>query len=228
MDVSGFFIIFSLSFMTALTGAFSPGPLMAYTIMRSLNDRKRGYLAGLTIISGHAILESAILAVIILGFSIFLQNQLFIRIVSLAGCAFLVYSGISIFVNAKRGTLQEEFLSASGAGPQRNEAGRKWTDNPVLGGIVVSMSNPYWWIWWGSIGGSFLAQYNITLASWDRLIAFFIGHEAGDLACYVPLSVGSHFGRKALNAKIYTILLVGCGVFMVVFGLYLGIKPFVV
>ena len=36
-------VIFSLSFLVALTGAMSPGPLLTYTIIKSARSRGRGY-----------------------------------------------------------------------------------------------------------------------------------------------------------------------------------------
>ncbi len=222
MNIQGMAVIFSLSFMTALTGALSPGPLLTYTIMSAVRDRRRGYLAGFWIITGHAILESAIILAILLGFSAFLGNVVFVRVISLAGCACLVFFGVSIIVSAAKGKISADFLEG-GAG---ESAKHKWADRPVVGGIVVSMSNPYWWIWWVSIGGAFLAQFKITISDWDMLLAFFLGHEAGDLAWYAPVSILTHLGRKMLNKSVYAAVLVLCGIFMIGFGLFLGIKPF--
>jgi threonine/homoserine/homoserine lactone efflux protein len=223
MNIQGMAIIFSLSFMTAITGAMSPGPLLTYTIMSAIRDKKKGYMVGIWIIAGHAILESAIIIAILLGFSAFLGNVVFVRVISIVGCGCLIFFGVSIFVRAARGKISADFLEGTDTGTDMKS---RWLDRPVLGGILVSMSNPYWWIWWVTIGGAFLAQFKITITDWDMLLAFFIGHEAGDLAWYAPVSFLTHFGRKKLDKTVYTIVLVLCGIFMVGFGLYLGIKPF--
>jgi threonine/homoserine/homoserine lactone efflux protein len=51
---SNLFMIFSFSFLVALTGAMAPGPLLTYTIIKSAKTAKRGYLMGIWIIAGHA------------------------------------------------------------------------------------------------------------------------------------------------------------------------------
>ena len=99
-------------------------------------------------------------------------------------------------------------------------------DNPVLGGALVSMSNPYWWIWWATIGFAFMIQFDISFYNWPKLIAFFIGHEAGDLIWYLLISSFAFFGVRFLNKKIYYAILFTCGIFMIVFGIYLGAALF--
>ena len=70
-SISIFWVIFSLSFLVALTGAISPGPLLTYTIVKSVDGGKRGYLMGLWVILGHAILEMPLVIFLLLGFSMF-------------------------------------------------------------------------------------------------------------------------------------------------------------
>jgi threonine/homoserine/homoserine lactone efflux protein len=88
------------------------------------------------------------------------------------------------------------------------------------------MSNPYWWVWWATIGFAFMIQFDISFQKWPRLVAFFAGHEAGDLVWYLAVSVLAFFGIRNLNKKAYYGILVCCGVFMILFGLYLGASTF--
>ena len=90
--ISSFWIIFSFSFLVALTGAMVPGPLLTYTIIKSVQSGKRGYLMGLWIITGHAILEMAIIIFLLLGFSFVLQNIIVVRTIGIAGGALLIYN----------------------------------------------------------------------------------------------------------------------------------------
>ncbi|HUX22063.1 MAG TPA: LysE family transporter, partial [Spirochaetia bacterium] len=98
--------------------------------------------------------------------------------------------------------------------------------HPIVGGIVVSMSNPYWWVWWATVGFAFMAKYQISLHTWGALLAFFLGHEAGDLAWYLTVSTTVSLGRDYISSKVYGILLFACGIFVALFGLYLGVSPF--
>jgi len=54
---STFRMIFSFSFLVALTGAVSPGPLLTYTIIKSVQTKKCGYLMGPRIAIGHALFK---------------------------------------------------------------------------------------------------------------------------------------------------------------------------
>jgi len=229
MTFKVFWIIFGLSFVTALSGAMAPGPLLTYTIMKSIKDKKKGFLMGLWIISGHALLESVILILLLLGFSFILQNKVVRFIISLVGCGFLLYFGISMLIRISRGEMKADFLDTKKNIPEnQKEHGKKAfnLDNPILGGILVSMSNPYWWMWWASIGSAFLIKWGISLNNWHKMLAFFIGHEAGDLIWYVPVAILSFLGQRYFNRKVYYIILSICGVFLVIFGLYMGISAF--
>jgi len=224
---STFWVVFSFSFLVALTGAMSPGPLLTYTIIQSAKTRHRGYLMGIWIIMGHAVLEFVIIIFLLLGFSFVLKNIIVVRTIGTVGGLILVYFGVSIIRNVYAGKIPTSFLES----PDRQDRDpvvtkRKGLENPIIGGIMVSMSNPYWWVWWATIGFAFIIQFNITFREWPRLIAFFLGHEAGDLIWYLLVSFLAFFGIRHLNKKAYYGILVFCGIFMILFGIYLGASPF--
>jgi threonine/homoserine/homoserine lactone efflux protein len=220
-------VIFSLSFLVALTGAMAPGPLLTYTIIKSAQSRGRGYLMGAWIIAGHALLEMVIIFALLLGFSFVLKNQLVVKGIGLVGGVILVWFGASILRDIAKRRISTTFLDAAGeeqalAAPTTGRA----IGNPVVGGVLISMANPYWWIWWVTIGFAFILEFNIGFENWPRLLAFFLGHEAGDLAWYLVVSTLTFFGLRHLNRKIYYGILALCGIFMIAFGLYLGSAPF--
>jgi len=221
-------LIAFFSFLVALTGAMSPGPLLTYTIIKSIQSGSRGYLMGLWIIIGHAILELAIVLVLLLGFSFVLTNNLVVRGIGLAGGLLLVYFGSSIVRDVYRKRISTDFLEGKGIAESRGETARPLRDNPIIGGIAVSMSNPYWWVWWATIGFAFMAQFDITLRAWPKLAAFYLGHEAGDLIWYLMVSSFAFMGRKSLSRPAYYGVLAVCAIFMIGFGIYLGISPFII
>ncbi|MBW1899175.1 MAG: LysE family transporter, partial [Deltaproteobacteria bacterium] len=69
--------------------------------------------------------------------------------------------------------------------------------------------------------------FDVSFKQWPRLVAFFLGHEAGDLAWYLIVSFLAYFGLRRLNKKIYFGFLVCCGLFMIIFGVYIGVSPFI-
>ena len=206
--------IFIISFLVALTGALSPGPLLTFTIYKSLKQ-KRGYLAAVYILLGHATIELALILALLAGASFFFQNIIFLTLVGFIGGLFLVIFGIV----AIRGVLKTDFeadLSLS------ENMVKGYKGNSYLGGILVSLSNPFWTFWWAVIGLSLMVSFNITLLMPIEMLLFFLGHELGDVVWYLPISVFVYYGGKSLNPKIYKYVLLVCGVFMIVLGVFLA------
>jgi len=206
--------IFIISFLVALTGALSPGPLLTFTIYKSFKQ-KRGYLAAVYILLGHATIELALILALLAGASFFFQNIIFLTLVGFIGGLFLVIFGIV----AIRGVLKTDFeadLSLS------ENMVKGYKGNSYLGGILVSLSNPFWTFWWAVIGLSLMVSFNITLLMPIEMLLFFLGHELGDVVWYLPISVFVYYGGKSLNPKIYKYVLLVCGVFMIVLGVFLA------
>jgi len=225
--LSEFWLIFSFSFLVALTGAMSPGPLLTYTIIKSAQTNRRGYLMGLWIITGHAILEMGIIILLLFGFSFVLKNIAVVRIIGVSGGLILILFGASIIRDIFNGNISTNFLNSRDE-PNKDPGliENKGIENPVIGGIMISMSNPYWWVWWATIGFAFMIQFDISFKKWPKLLAFFLGHEAGDLIWYLLVSTLAFFGLRHMNRKVYYGILLFCALFMVLFGIYLGISPF--
>ena len=210
------FEIFLLSFIVALTGALSPGPLLTFTIYKSIKQ-KRGYLAGIFIVLGHALIELILIIALLAGASLFFQNMLFLTTIGIIGGLLLLIFGIIVINNVINKNIEMNFEIED-----NNIKGYK--GNSFIGGIVVSLSNPYWEFWWAVIGLGFLINYNISLRSPILLLLFFLGHELGDFIWYIPISLFTYFGGKSLNPKIYKYVLLICGGFMVIFGIYLMVN----
>ena len=223
MPVARLWIIFSLSLLMSLSGALMPGPLLTYTIARTLRTTRRGWLTGARVIAGHAAIESLLVCGLVLGVVEFLRAALAVKIIAVIGAALLMYMGVGLIretVKGRRIDLEED----PGSSPEKGNLIARL--NPVLAGALVSMSNAYWWIWWVTIGSAFLLRYEITLASWQALLAFFIGHETGDLGWYSVVSISLHLGRRSIPRGVTTGIFAGCGAAIIGFGAWLGVSAF--
>ena len=208
------FDLFLFSFLVALTGALSPGPLLTFTIYKSIK-KKRGYLEAIYILLGHATIELVLILALLAGASFFIQNIIFLTVVGIIGGIFLVIFGILVIRDVLKAEVNIEFDNSHHKG---------YKGNSYIGGIIVSLSNPYWEFWWAIIGLGFLISYNISFANPIGLLLFFLGHELGDIVWYLPISIIAYLGRKSLNHKIFKYVLIVCGAFMVIFGTYLAIN----
>lgn len=224
--------VFGLSFVTALSGALQPGPLLTYTVMQTLKAPRRGWLTGARIVAGHAVVELVIIVALLSGLSLLLANETTVRVIGSAGAAFMLVLAALVFrdVFVKKVTLpagaQAVPQQADGspkappadrrpaaAGPAK----KKFLDIPEIGGALISMSNPFWWVWWATLGFFFMREYGVSLASPALLAAFFLGHELGDLVWYWGISILLHTGRRLINQTVYRVILVLTAVLLIGF-----------
>ncbi|NHJ21524.1 MAG: hypothetical protein EAX91_11315 [Candidatus Lokiarchaeota archaeon] len=208
--------IFITSFIVALSGALSPGPLLTFTIYKSLRQ-ERGYLAAIYILLGHATIELALIIVLLAGASFFFQNIIFLTLVGIIGGTLLVIYGIFTIRDILKSDFEKNYTL-------EGETIKGFKGNSYVGGILVSLSNPFWTFWWAVIGLSLMVTLSITLFNPLKMIVFFLGHEMGDIIWYLPISIFVSLGGKSLNPKIYKYVLIACGIFMIVFGVYLALN----
>ncbi len=225
MDIALFLSVFGFSFLVALTGALVPGPLLTYTIVKTLRTNRRGFLVGAWVITGHALLESAIIIALLLGLASLLRSSVVIKMIGVVGGGFLLYMGVSLILDVARKRIPDVFETEDGTVTGETASGGG-IQNPVLGGLLVSMSNPYFWIWWATVGFAFMLRFDVSFANWPVLLVFFLGHEAGDLAWYVATSTIVDIGKRKITLKVYNIILTVCAAVIIGFGGYLGVSIF--
>ena len=197
--------LFFTSFVVAFSGAMMPGPLMTATISESAI---RGPLVGPKMIAGHAMLEILLLITLFFGLEPLFKNELFFVIVSLAGGGIMIWMATGMFRS-----IPELEIKAGSSSAKRN--------NLYLSGILMSLANPYWIIWWATIGLGYVMiskSQGVT-----GVIFFFLGHIFGDLVWYSAISFAVGKGRRFFSNRIYRILVGACAVFLFGFAAWLVI-----
>ena len=198
------FLLFWGSFVLGLSGAVMPGPVLTATIGEVT---RRGFVAGPLIIVGHGILEIVLLAGLIMGLGAWLTQDTVLGILGVAGGSILVAFGVHAIRSAE---------SAARMAGQRRVADDSAFHGPVVAGMLTTLSNPYWYLWWATVGLSFAAE---SLAYGTAgLSSFFTGHIAADLAWYSLVAAGVAHGRRRLSARAYKGVLIACGVALVGIG----------
>ena len=87
----------------------------------------------------------------------------------------------------------------------------------AVAGMAASISNPYWIIWWATVGAAYVATsagYGVAGPA-----TFFVGHIAADLAWYSLVSFAIATGTRFFNDRVYRGILYVCG-FLFLFGAY--------
>ena len=201
-------LIFLSAFLVAFSGALMPGPLLTLTIATSL---KRGFWQGPLIILGHGLLEIGLILVVILGGASIFKIIWVQKFVFLVGGVLLIYLGRELIVKNKK----IEF----------RETEDKAKELPAVSiGILGSLSNPFWFIWWVTIGLGLLLQAIEYGAK--GIILFFAGHISADLLWYSFISFSFSQGKKIMSDKVYRIIIYICSLFLFVLGGWFFVKLF--
>ena len=200
--ITGFITLFLTSFVIALSGALMPGPLLTMTISES---SRRGLSAGPMMILGHGILELAVVLALLSGFApLLLRDDVFVA-VSLVGGAVLLGIGLSMLRSVPKLSLVIEKDSVK-------------SRNLITAGILLSAFNPYFILWWASIGLGYIV-YSAKLGVLG-IISFFLGHILADLSWYTFVSFGIVKGKRFMSDRGYRRLISGCAVLLVIFSGY--------
>jgi threonine/homoserine/homoserine lactone efflux protein len=198
-------IIFSTSFVVALSGALMPGPFLALTISQTA---KRGFWAGPLLVFGHALLEALILVILILGLVRFEGEGTIPAVISIIGGVVLIVIGIWSVAKGRRMTMPT--ASSTGTGSSNRQG--------IIIGILGSAASPYFFIWWVTIGASYLV-WSLKLGAWG-VASFFTGHILADLAWYTLVAFVIATGRKVISNTAYQWLFIICNLALVGLGGY--------
>lgn len=207
--------IVAAAFGIGLSGAMMPGPVTSVTLA---NVGHKGTKAGPLVTLGHAIVEGLLVLALALGAGSFLADARVTGVIAIVGAFVLVWMGKGMIAESRRNT------AAVGEGAVESSR----MPRPIVGGMLASVANPYWYVWWATVGFSSVA----VVQRWGGLgvAAFFGGHIMADLVWLTLLAGALHHGRKLMTARVYNGIIAALGLFLLVFSglfLYFGITRFV-
>lgn len=177
----------------------APGPVTAAAI--GMGTRSR--YAGMLIAVGHGIVEFPLMVLIVLGLGKILKLPTAQIIIGLAGGAFLLIMAIQMLKSLRAAQEQQTKVTKS---------------TPVLTGIILSASNPYFLVWWATVGLT-LATTATGIGIW-AFVVFAIVHWLCDLIWLSALSWASFKGSVLLGPRGMRIVLMICAAALFVFGLF--------
>jgi threonine/homoserine/homoserine lactone efflux protein len=196
------------------SGAIVPGPMLTVSMTEAI---KKGYRAGTSVVFGHVIAENGMIVLLALGLSQIIGLKAPFIAICIIGGAFLVFMGVNLIKSGQRN-----------ASIKITEEEPKFVHGPIYGGLITSVSNPYFFMWWFTVGATFVFE-GLRLAGLVGLAAFLIGHWASDFSWYGFVSFCTDRGTAVAGDKAYRFILIGCGVFLSLLGLvfvYIGFATF--
>ncbi len=207
--------IFVSSFIIGLSGALMPGPLLAVTVR---DTTRRGFAAAPLLVLGHGILELALLTLLLLGLAEWLKGEVATTVIALAGCAALLWMGTGMVREIRSLRFDISFGAAMPDGARPGGTTGFW--RPVADGVLASVSNPYWSLWWATIGLGYLVissgQGFLGVAS------FFAGHILADAAWFLFVGLAVSMGRGRFSDRVYRGVVGVCAGFLFFFALSFG------
>ena len=181
------------------SGVMAPGPLFAANIAYGLQG---GGKAGIKMAVGHTIVELPLVILLGIGvfsFEIFPEFRTWISI--LGAITLFVFAGIQI-----KTTLQMK------------ETTFNLKHNAVLTGITLSALNPFFIIWWLSVGFKLISDAMLIWA-FVGIIVVFLLHIWMDFVWLYSVACLASKSSKILSNKNYKILMIGLSAMVIYFGI---------
>jgi threonine/homoserine/homoserine lactone efflux protein len=193
--------------IVGFSGAMMPGPVTTLVVTESA---RRGFIAGPLITLGHVLLELAMVVALFFGLGDLLKQNIVAGFIGLLGGLFLLWMGFDIVRSAWLGKVSFNTVQRA--------SGASTSSHPVVAGILTSLSNPYWLLWWATVGAASLITFRaFGLAG---VIAFYIGHTLADWVWNNIVAFVVATGRRVMTDQIYRGILVVCGAFLIALSFY--------
>lgn len=191
-----FFVFFFTVVVVSASGVMAPGPLFASTISSGTKQK----LAGLKIAIGHTIVELPLVILIGLGVLSMESFPQFRTIITILGAASIFgFAGLQI-----RSALREITITNAKYGP-------------LLTGVLLTGLNPFFLVWWFSIGIKLVSDAMLLWSFWGILVMFLL-HIWMDFAWLGFVSAASAKGMRFLSKKYYKMFMIGINLVLIYFG----------
>jgi len=206
--------VFATAFLVGLSGALMPGPLTTVALREAL---RRGFAAAPLAALGHSILEGVLVIALVFGLGQYLRLPSVTGAVALGGGFILVFMGLTMIQEVRKGqvTIETATVAAASETESRFSSGPA---APFLMGIAASISNPYWLLWWATIGAGYVAVS--FRRGWPGAAAFFTGHITADFAWLMVIAGAILSGTRFMSNRVYRSIVAILGGFLLVLAAY--------
>jgi len=167
-----------------LSGVFSPGPLLFANLALS---KYGGFWSGIKIAIGHTIIELPLIIFLSLPFTVLspVITTGIIKIISFIAGIFLIAFGILYVVRMIRTRdIPHSVISSSRI------------ENPYLAGIMFTSLNPFFIVWWTTVGVKLISDSISLLGNLPGIAFLFFVHIWMD---YAWLGLSSYLASKSFN-----------------------------
>ena len=189
-----------LVIVISASGVMAPGPLFAANVSYGLRD---GTKAGIKMAIGHTIVEFPL--IILLGVGVF-SLEIFPEFRTLIS----IFGAITLFIFAAiqiKTIFERKELSKS-----------KPKQGPLIAGVLLSALNPFFIIWWLTIGFKLISDAMLIWAFGGILVVFLL-HIWMDFVWLGSVSFLASKSSRVLSNRNYKMLMIGLSLMLVYFGI---------
>lgn len=164
---------------------------------------------GASLVAGHVVAETMLAALLALGLSYILRITEARVALGLIGGSFLLFTAYGLTVYAKNPFSQS--YSSARSNPYSGSL-------PLLG-FLTSFSNPYFTLWWASIGSLFIAE-SLALAGLLGVSVFLLSHWGSDFSWYILVSLLAYKGSLRFDVKAFKAVMYLCAGLLAALAVY--------
>lgn len=183
--------------LISLSGVMAPGPMTALTVGKGMQSRS----AGTFISFGHAVVEIPLMIFLLVGLGEIVQLPHVRNAISITGGLFLLYMAFSMVRRFR----------AAGVEPAVDPR------SPFLIGIAASATNPYFLLWWATVGMALILRAEVYGPVGFTL--FTLVHWLCDFFWLSILSIASHKGGNIWGARFQKAVLAMSALVLAGFGI---------
>jgi len=207
---------FLLVVLVSASGALSPGPLFIATVDSAI---KNGRYAGFAVAFGHMVFELPLVVAIGFGIWSFISDPLIKSFIGILGAAALIAFGVAQAYSSSKRIFRENAVNDD-EGFSRLKPRKAGLFNAFLVGLVFTALNPYFLMWWFTIGLSLIAEA-IRLSAIAGIFVMFAFHIWLDYAWLGFTGYATAVGSKALKPRQINLISLILDVIIVIAGIML-------
>ncbi|GIW08674.1 MAG: lysine transporter LysE [Dehalococcoidia bacterium] len=194
--------LFLAAFLTGLSGAASPGPMLTWNVAAAA---RHGALVGPVLVLGHAAVELPLVIALGVGLASFVREPSLLAVLALLGAAVLLWMAWGTLRTVP--SLPDPLTLRSGGGG-------RGVGGAFAAGALLSLGNPYWALWWATVGAGLLGQA-VTFGA-VGLAVFFAGHILSDFGWYSLVAVAMARGVRLMSRRLYQAMMALLGIAMAI------------
>ena len=192
----GYGVFLIQAILISLSGVMGPGPLTVVAVGHGARSPRSGALIAV----GHGLVEFPLMALIVIGLAPILRNDTVSASIGLAGGLVLLWMGYGLLRSVRGVQMRAEERAGS----------------PLMAGILMTAGNPYFIVWWATVGAT------LVFRAWEfgfwPFVLFAAIHWSLDLIWYFILSSASFRGTKLLGTHFLRGVSLVAGLLLLFFG----------